>query len=379
MGSDDEISEDEHEILVYVEFEGLVDVNVFSEEQLQLDMIGIDTEHPIMQINGKLYEGTYEDVNGTYMFFVKNDNFMPDDPVFDDIPSLTYFTKTKKILKMQRIFIKSRTEVLGDSTHDRCIPNLKTLRLAGVPCRYQEEALSFWKTMRTNRLNALHSYLEKQKIRREKKSQGIIPESESDEDNPFAMYKHKDESDNTNKFNDTSVKREEDPFYSKSVSPKEIIDESLNTVKDSCDGDLQEFRALQKPQSLTSDDANHRLNTCINNLSKKRSTNKAHKKQRIKDKKAQPSITKSKRSFDKIEEKLEELHILNVNGTSSTSDTLKNTNINDDCEPTKTEECEAKVDQEDATNAKISKQLKREAKMKEISEQLRAYAEEYKY
>lgn len=66
---------------------------------------------------------------------------MPDDPVFDDIPSLTYFTKTKKILKMQRIFIKSRAEVLGDSSHHHCIPNLKTLRLAGVPCRYQEKGI----------------------------------------------------------------------------------------------------------------------------------------------------------------------------------------------------------------------------------------------
>lgn len=54
MGSDTEIPEDEEEIFVYVEFEGLVDGNVFSEAQLQLDMIGIDTEHPIMQINGRV-------------------------------------------------------------------------------------------------------------------------------------------------------------------------------------------------------------------------------------------------------------------------------------------------------------------------------------
>lgn len=44
---------DSEEILVYVEFE-VLDDNVFNEKQLQLDMIGIDTEHPIMQINGKV-------------------------------------------------------------------------------------------------------------------------------------------------------------------------------------------------------------------------------------------------------------------------------------------------------------------------------------
>lgn len=54
MVSDEELSEDEEEILVYVEFEGLVDGNGFSEKQLQLDMIGVDTEHPIMQINGRV-------------------------------------------------------------------------------------------------------------------------------------------------------------------------------------------------------------------------------------------------------------------------------------------------------------------------------------
>lgn len=60
-------------------------------------------------------------------------------------------------------------------------------------------ALLFWKTMRNNRLNALHSYLEKQRIRQQKKSQGIILESESDEDNPFAMYEHKGETFNLDK------------------------------------------------------------------------------------------------------------------------------------------------------------------------------------
>jgi len=54
MQSDDELSEDEEEMLVYVEFEGLTGSDMFSNQDLQLDMIGIDTEHPIMQINGRV-------------------------------------------------------------------------------------------------------------------------------------------------------------------------------------------------------------------------------------------------------------------------------------------------------------------------------------
>lgn len=190
MTSDEELLEDEEEILVYVELEGVVGGNTLTTEQLQLDMIGIDTEHPIMQINGRFYEGTYEDAIGTYMFFTKDENTEPEDPVFDTASTLKYYAKTRKLLKMQRIFIKHRTEVLGDSEDSRCIPNLNTIVEAGVPIEQQEEALSFWKTIRDGRMNALNSYLEKQRIREEKKAQGITVDSESDEDNPFIAYKH---------------------------------------------------------------------------------------------------------------------------------------------------------------------------------------------
>lgn len=55
QSDDEELSESEEEMLVYVEFEGLVGSNVFNNKELQLDMIGIDTEHPTMQINGRVY------------------------------------------------------------------------------------------------------------------------------------------------------------------------------------------------------------------------------------------------------------------------------------------------------------------------------------
>ncbi|KAF3422822.1 hypothetical protein E2986_09664 [Frieseomelitta varia] len=237
MEWDDEISEDEEEILVYVEFEGLVDGNVFSEKQLQLDMIGIDTEHPIMQINGKFYEGSYEDVIGTYMFFAKNDNTIVDDPVFDVAPNFKYVAKTRKFLKMQRIFIKPRTEVLGDSQNNQCIPNSDTLMQAGIPFQYQEEALSFWRTMRDSRLNALHTYLEKQRIREQKKSEGIILESESDEDNPFAIYKHKDEVIDLDKSVNIDADSKKELSYSDDqgdpelIRPEEINDQNSGTTE----------------------------------------------------------------------------------------------------------------------------------------------------
>jgi len=54
MQSDDEKNNDEEEMLVYVEFEGLIGSNIFNNQELKLDMIGIDTDHPIIEINGRV-------------------------------------------------------------------------------------------------------------------------------------------------------------------------------------------------------------------------------------------------------------------------------------------------------------------------------------
>ncbi|XP_014204490.1 DNA ligase 1 [Copidosoma floridanum] len=186
---DSELEDDEEEILVYVEFDNFATSDVFSNNNLKLDMLGLDSDHPVMQINGKFFEGTYEDAVGTYLFFEKDKNPEFDDQIFDKIPSLKYYNKTRKLLKMQRAFLVPKYEVVGDSKHSECIPNVETLKEAGVPPKYQEEALSFWKNSRDLRLNALNSYLKKQEFRKELRLRGFEPESESDEENPFAMYK----------------------------------------------------------------------------------------------------------------------------------------------------------------------------------------------
>lgn len=73
------------------------------------------------------------------MLFEKEDNPQVDDPIFDKTPTLKYFAKTRKLLKMQRVFTKPRTEVLGDSEQTGCTPNMETLSQAGVSPKYQEE------------------------------------------------------------------------------------------------------------------------------------------------------------------------------------------------------------------------------------------------
>ncbi|XP_033184689.1 uncharacterized protein LOC117154112 isoform X1 [Bombus vancouverensis nearcticus] len=321
---DEEISADEEEILVYVEFEGLVDGNVFSEKELRLDMIGIDTEHPIMQINGKFYEGSYEDVVGTYMFFTKNDNPMIDDPVFDAAPNFQYFAKTRKCLKMQRIFTKSRTEVLGDSENNECIPNPNTLKQAGIPFQYQEEALLFWKTLRDNRLNALHSYLEKQRIRQEKKSQGIILESESDEDNPFAIYNHKDEVSNFNKSIHVDAKKElsycDNQIDSKCMYPNEINDQTSNTTEDNCYENRKKHKISLESESSVSKNDNH----CLMRSVKGYKTKLARNKQLSVSRNRQSKEFKTKRIL--LEKHMDDDEVSSLKDTSDKSNIAKSFN-----------------------------------------------------
>ena len=50
-------------------------------------------------------------------------------------------------------------------------------------------ALAFWEESRSNRLEALQEYLRKQEFRKELRLRGFEPESESDDDSRFAMYK----------------------------------------------------------------------------------------------------------------------------------------------------------------------------------------------
>lgn len=42
---------------------------------------------------------------------------------------------------MQRAFVMPRYEVVGDSEHSRSVPNIDTIKEAGIPMKYQEEGM----------------------------------------------------------------------------------------------------------------------------------------------------------------------------------------------------------------------------------------------
>ncbi|KAG7197770.1 hypothetical protein KM043_001588 [Ampulex compressa] len=395
MESDDELSEDTEEILVYVEFEGFAGSGSFNATQLQLDVIGIDTEHPIIQLNGRFYEGTYEDAAGTYMFFEKDNCPIVDDYTFDTIPTQKYFAKTRKVLKMQRIFTKSRTEVLGDSEHVKCIPNMDTLAQAGVPPTCQKEALSFWQTIRNSRMDALCAYMERQKDREEKRSKGIVMESESDEESPFAFYKQGEgtkalcKSDGTivdceksnveesktidNLIGDIkkSPTKNTDVAKIKDGVQKDNVENSI--LRQSSQDSVVDTKMIQKPARVM-----HKKKKCIirriQNKKKKQRDTTTDENLLISEEEANSSV----KVVPKLLEEMESVSSLSI---PDIVDTISCTTDNNSSSKNKTnlsaESHELNIDNVALTNKRLEKQLKRQEKMEEISRRLKAAAEEY--
>ncbi|XP_048506983.1 uncharacterized protein LOC105684599 isoform X2 [Athalia rosae] len=349
-----------------------------------------------MQINGRFYEGTYHDAVGTYMFFEKDESPTVDDPVFDTPPTLKYFAKTRKLLKMERVFAMQRTEVLGDSDHNYCIPNMDTIREAGVPPKYQNDALQFWEKMRNDRMQALTTYLEKQQIREEKRLQGIELDSESDDDNPFAMYKPKKSKDmqttaQNAEWQSTKSDRLEDTTESEDTDVTNILNKIMEL-----DPHLGETEnCSNKPfQKLTVIDPGPSTSKLIDSdkpllaVKKKKKTYKVTSRTHQTDvfKKPNKRAPRSKKSVNvsissqntdksgQLYSPQSEVELLDT-GDQQSPQMLSNTNESekDRIPPHVTGTNMKNVC---LVSRRLEKQAKREAKMKEISERLKTHKEE---
>lgn len=139
-------SSTEEEFLVYVDFEGNLLSNDLDDSNMDIHIIGIDSENPVIEINGKIFEGNYNNLNnffkfhniiscflgsydfsvGTNVFLEIDDNPSPLDPLYDLCPKEMYklHTKTNKVLKMRRMLIESK-QVNETENKEESIDELK--------------------------------------------------------------------------------------------------------------------------------------------------------------------------------------------------------------------------------------------------------------
>lgn len=116
VASEDEETE---ELLVYVEFDQVLDDEIF-ERSPAFKIIGLDSDETYLQIDNQIYSGRWRDTVGTALFFEEVEPPPPADPVFSNVPRkmLKYCCKTRKALELSRVFInrkKKDIEVNGES------------------------------------------------------------------------------------------------------------------------------------------------------------------------------------------------------------------------------------------------------------------------
>lgn len=243
--------------------------------------------------------------------------------------------------------------------------------------------------------------MEKQKIREEKKSQGIAVDSESDEDNPFAMYKYKEEQKcekNLENSNTNSVVDALKPSTNETVTKEKEKENNEEIVKDNLNILEENIHAEPSTSKISnlSTDTNNKKHKSIKVVKKKKERivkNKTTKKQK---KKSTVKEDKFIRNDDGLntESTLLTLDRINEDSVVNTEvDNLVNivqdtSNITDDVETDKDSNTNVNTDEtkmeiindlveDDPVDKKHKKLLKREAKMKELSEKLKSVAEEY--
>ncbi|KAK7597762.1 hypothetical protein V9T40_009987 [Parthenolecanium corni] len=113
--NDDNFSEEEEEILVYVNFEDLAD-DYSMKDLASTKILGLDSDEPIVQMGNKVFGGSWNEVVGTALFFEPTAP-VPKRCYFSEKVSkpLKYFNKTTKQLNLKRIFI---SEKLNPSSAD---------------------------------------------------------------------------------------------------------------------------------------------------------------------------------------------------------------------------------------------------------------------
>lgn len=91
-----------------MEFAGNTGSDALNQENVSFHVLGIETDHPIIQIGNQLYNGKYLDTLGTELFFTEREGETPADALFDCKldKKLEFFGKTNLKLVISRAFAR---------------------------------------------------------------------------------------------------------------------------------------------------------------------------------------------------------------------------------------------------------------------------------
>lgn len=112
LQEDDNINTDDEseEYYVYVDFGTHLPFDELVDAETNIKIIGLDTDTPLAQVNGRFYQGDYEYAMGTKMFFEEADEDERRHWFGEKHTGkmFRYAEKTNKVLTMKRIFVTAK-------------------------------------------------------------------------------------------------------------------------------------------------------------------------------------------------------------------------------------------------------------------------------
>ncbi|XP_055608038.1 uncharacterized protein LOC129756909 [Uranotaenia lowii] len=116
---DDPVNYVSEEVLLFVDFDNHLSRKELVDPNVRIKVVGIETEHPVIQINEDVYKGTYDYPLGTNVF-LEEDPFEKSkiDPLYGANPDklYKYAGQSDKMLKMKRIFVKPKEQQPSTAT-----------------------------------------------------------------------------------------------------------------------------------------------------------------------------------------------------------------------------------------------------------------------
>uniref|UniRef100_W8CA46 Transcription factor TFIIIC triple barrel domain-containing protein n=1 Tax=Ceratitis capitata TaxID=7213 RepID=W8CA46_CERCA len=131
MNIDEESDYEEEEFLIYADFKNQLG-SLELDENTAVKIIGIDSQ-PIAEVNGNIFKGTFDYPLGTCVFFEKDLDAAPSDPLFESScrQKYKYFAKTNKVINFERIFVETNLDktpcektIMGNNqtSEEKCDP-----------------------------------------------------------------------------------------------------------------------------------------------------------------------------------------------------------------------------------------------------------------
>ncbi|BFG03907.1 uncharacterized protein DMAD_03030 [Drosophila madeirensis] len=108
MMNDSDSEYEETEYLVFADFKNQLPPHLLKHENAAIKIIGVESDQPMAEVNGSIYKGTYEQSTGTNVFFEKDTERSPADPLFETAcrQKYKYLDKSDKVITFERVYVE---------------------------------------------------------------------------------------------------------------------------------------------------------------------------------------------------------------------------------------------------------------------------------